>query len=115
MNKTWYKNNKYTLSYMIIFGVILSFIFGIPLGTGFGVAIGVSTGGVGPQQRGFREEIRPAKQVGVDTSTVKLTKPRKLKWLKLSSKKVCQSFSVLIKAESGHYYVLGYELNIGSS
>ncbi|MDU4770275.1 MAG: hypothetical protein E6X74_10820, partial [Staphylococcus lugdunensis] len=104
--------------------VILSFIFGIPLGTGFGVAIGVSTGvalgqakqvGVGPQQRGFREEIRPAKQVGVDTSTVKLTKPRKLKWLKLSSKKVCQSFSVLIKAESGHYYVLGYELNIGSS
>ncbi|MCH8646960.1 hypothetical protein SHJJP8921_001221 [Staphylococcus lugdunensis] len=105
MNKTWYKNNKYTLSYMIIFGVILSFIFGIPLGTGFGVAIGVSTG----------VALGQAKQVGVDTSTVKLTKPRKLKWLKLSSKKVCQSFSVLIKAESGHHYVLGYELNIGSS
>ena len=101
MNKTWYKNNKYTLSYMIIFGVILSFIFGIPLEQGLvsqlvsqrvshldkqkQVSVGAPTKSisknssskasrVGPQQRGFREEIRQTKQVG-GLSTVKLTKP----------------------------------------
>lgn len=64
MNKTWYKNNKYTLSYMIIFGVILSFIFGIPLGTGFGVAIGVSTG----------VALGQAKQVSVGAPTKSISK-----------------------------------------